>query len=115
MVDLSGVFGAAFAGVYDDAVLHRPGKIQDTAGTITRGQPSEHPCKAQVDAATQAMRGADGFVETDVRILVLASTVGVAASTDDEIVTGGRRWKIASVSQDPARTHWEMRGRRTNG
>jgi hypothetical protein len=50
-------------------------------GTESDGFLPAEAVKVQVDQATQAMRGADGYVEGDVRILMLAH--GVAAPDTD--------------------------------
>jgi hypothetical protein len=109
-MDLSGVFAAAFSPIYEDAVLHRR-VLSDTNGSISAAE-TDHPCKAQLDSATEAMRRAEGFAETDQRIIVLRGTLDIDPGTDDEISLAGRRWKIAGLAADPARTHWELRGRR---
>lgn len=112
MVDLSGVFGAAFSSIYDDAVLVRPASLTDDgSGSIVRGAPIEFLCKAQVDSATEAMRRGDGYAETDQRVLVLSASVAIEPSTDDEIWIRDRAWAIANVSRDPARTYYDMRVR----
>ncbi len=112
---LAAIFAAAFAPIYMDGTLHRrPEYDADDEGTITRVSKEDWPTedvKVQLDAATQAMRQAEGYADTDQRILILASGL-TAPTTDDEITAGGVRWAIASVSQDPARTYFELRGQR---
>jgi len=114
---LDGGIAAAFAGVfgavYLDGLLYRPNEFSDDGkgGGSGSGFAAAEPIKLQVDAATQAMRAAEGFVEGDVRILVLAH--GVAAiDTDCEITAGGTRYLIGSVATDPAGSYYELRGRR---
>lgn len=109
--ELAGVFAAAFAPIYLDANLYRATITHSGRGGGTEGFASPEAVKAQLDATTQAMQRAEGYVDTDQRILVLAS--GVAAiSTDDEITVGGVRWQIASVAQDPAKAYYELHGKR---
>jgi hypothetical protein len=112
--DVSGFFSAAFAGFFLDAQLYRPNAFADNGkggGSGGSGFADPEPVKAQLDQVTQAMRSSEGFVDSDQRILVLAS--GIAPiTTDCEISVGGTRWQIASVSQDPARSYYELRGRR---
>lgn len=113
VVDLSGLFAAAFGGVYDDAVLYRRAPVDyDQGGKITAGESGEYPCKAQLERTTEAMRQAQDFSDTDQRIFVLTASLGVAPTTEDEIEVRGTRWGIASVDQDPARAYWELRGAR---
>ena len=110
---IAAIFGAAFGGFYLDATLWRLTPYSyDTGGTAVGGAWSPMPCKAQLEAATWAMRQAEGFTTADQRILVLTATLAVRPSTDDEITVGGQRWLIESVAQDPAASYWELRGRR---
>lgn len=107
-------FASIFGGVFLDATLYRWSTVSDGKGGGTSGFDAGTAVKAQLDQATQAMMQADGYVDTDQRILVLAS--GVAPiSTDDEIMVARTRWMIASVSRDPAGAYYELRGRRKSG
>jgi hypothetical protein len=114
---LDGQLAAAFAGsfnaVYLDGSLYRPatGWTDDgKGGGPDRGFLPAESVKVQIDQATQAMRVTEGFMETDMRILMLAH--GVAApNTDCEVAAGGARYMIQSVGTDPAGSYYEMRGR----
>ena len=109
---LSEIFAAAFGPVYLDGMLYRPVDGDDGAGGGSgNGFDTGSPVKVQIDAATQAMRSADTYVETDQRILVLASGLD-PITTDCELVADGTRWGIATVMQDPARSYYELRGQR---
>lgn len=111
--DLASVFSVAFAPLYLDATLYRPlaGADDGAGGGSGTGFDQGTPVKAQLDQATQAMQSAEGYVDTDQRILVLAA--GVARiTTDCEILVKGTRWLIASVTMDPAGSYYELRGRR---
>ena len=93
--------------------------VFDSGGSIvTPGARQERACMAQVDAATQAMRAAEGFTESDMRIMVLASGLFGEITTDSrvEIIEGPHvgNWLVASVSRDPLGIYWELRGRRAN-
>ena len=44
----------------------------DGGSIVTPGQSIQYLCKVQVDSASQAMLEADGFTDTDVRLIVLA-------------------------------------------
>lgn len=113
---LAEIFAAAFGSVYLDGSLYRPIDAADdgAGGGSGSGFDTGAPVKVQIDAATQAMRSADNYVETDQRILVLASGID-PITTDCELVAGGTRWGIASVAQDPARSYYELRGQRKSG
>lgn len=116
-MSFAGLFGAALSGLYEDATLHRRSSpAYDAGGAITTGMPASFGCKAQISSASTAMRADKGFVSTDMRVLVLTSTLATRPSTDDEISiqTGpwaGTRWSIQSRGTDPANGAWEMRGR----
>jgi hypothetical protein len=109
---LASVFNTAFGGIYLSATLHRPVNDDDDGaggGSGTGFGPGE-PVRAQLDATTQAMQSADGYVDTDQRIIVLAHGID-PITTDCEITVGGRRWSIASVTQDPAKAYYDLHGR----
>lgn len=110
---VASAFAAAFGATFLDAEIYRPASGSDDGmgGGADRAFADPEAVKAQLDYVSQAMRGADGFVESDQRILVLAS--GVAKiTTDCEIVVSGTRWSIASVTQDPAGSYYELHGRK---
>lgn len=103
---------------YHDALAKWPGTATyDAGGSIdTPGEPVELECSAQVDSVTEAMRLADGFTESDMRLLVLAATLAgdLDTSATIEVLAGPHAgtWMIASCDRDPAGIYWECRGRR---
>lgn len=107
------VFAGAFSALYLDGMLYRPVAFTDDGkgGGADGGFGAGEAVKVQIEAATQAMRSSDGFVETDQRILVLAHGVATI-DTDCEIAAGGTRWMIETVATDPAGSYFELRGRR---
>lgn len=112
---IEALFGEAFAGLYLPAVLHRDGTEPeyDERGRITGySDAADIDCRAQVDAASYAMRQTKGFAEGDVRIIVLSAGLGIAITTDYAITVSGKRWLIASVERDAANSHYILRGRR---
>lgn len=109
---LANVFASAFGTLYLDATLHRWSTTEDGKGGGSSTYVDE-PVKAQLDMTTAAMQRAEGFTDTDQRILVLASGVD-PISTDDEITVAGQRWGIASAAQDPARAYFDLRGRKAS-
>lgn len=110
------LFANVFSAIYLDGTLYRPGAFADDGkgGGSSAAFDSGSPVKVQIDAATFAMQQADGFVEGDVRILMLAHGI-TAPDTDCELGAGGSRWQIESVATDPAGTYYELRGRRKSG
>lgn len=114
--DIAAAFAAVFSGIYLDGQLYRPSPFADDGkgGGSGPGFAQPEAVKVQIDQATQAMRLSDGFVDGDVRILVLAHGVAMI-TTDAEISAGGKRYMIGSVATDPAGSYYELRGRRMNG
>ena len=107
-------FAAIFGGIYLDGQLFRAIDFADDGkggGEATDPFLPAEAVKVQIDSATDSMRGADGYAEGDVRILMLAH--GVAApDTDCELAAGGVRYMVASVATDPAGSYYEFRGRK---
>lgn len=88
----------------------------DTGGSITAaGTAIELSCRAQFDSPSEAMRQAEGFRETDARIIVLASSLAGTLDTKARIVVGAGAnagtWELLSVVRDPAGIGYECRGR----
>jgi hypothetical protein len=110
---LAAAFAGVFGGIYLDGQLYRALDFADDGkggGTDAGFAPAE-AVKVQLDQATQAMRVTVGYVDGDVRILMLAH--GVAApDTDAEIAAGGARYMIETVGTDPAGSYYELRGRK---
>lgn len=118
IADIALGFSSVLGVGFHDARIITQGEIEyDDGGSIIpgTGEPIHRSCAAQVDAATEAMRLAEGFTEKDRRILVLAGTLEGEISTDDQIefLDGpfAGKWMIESVGRDPAATCHELRGR----
>lgn len=111
---LASIMGAAFASTYLPATLHRRQAVtRDAGGSITSGGGFvDVSCRAQRDSVTEAMRRAPGYTDSDVRVLVLASSFSGTITTDDEITVAGVRYAIASVGMDPAGAAYDLRGQR---
>jgi hypothetical protein len=110
--DVAALFHSAFSDMYLDATLHSGtgDPIYDDDGNITGYNGGDTPAKCQVDAATDAMRRAEGFAEGDVRVIILAQ--GLPDVTDDhQITVKGARYLLAGPSLDAAASHWVARGR----
>ncbi|RIV79573.1 hypothetical protein [Pelagerythrobacter aerophilus] len=110
---VTAIFGAAFGGFYLDATLHAgTGEpIYDpVTGAVIGYTGGDTACKAQVDAATDAMRRADGYAEGDARIIVLAQGLP-AITSDNEITVREKRWRLLSAELDAAASHWVCRAR----
>ena len=116
--DLALAFSEQFGAPFGPAVAVWPGTATyDAGGSITApGTPISLPCKAQFDAPTQAMRQAEGFLETDARIIVLAASLAATLDQSAQIdVASGPNagsWALLTVTRDPAGIGYECRGRK---
>lgn len=114
--NLAAQVGAPFTA----ATAYWPGQPSyDTGGSvIASGNVTTMAVRAQFDAATQAMRLAEGFRETDARCLVLAAGLPHALDTTTRInVCDGPYagdWSVLSVVRDPAGIGFECRVRRAS-
>ena len=110
-------FSSAFGGPFVSARLHHAGSpvIDDGGSIVTPGTATARTCTAQVDVATDAMRLQDGFVEGDVRIIVLSDGLTGPITTDErcEIMSGifAGMYSVESVGRDTAGIGFELRGR----
>jgi hypothetical protein len=92
----------------------------DAGGRMQRARSDARTCQVQVDSATERMRQADGFTETDRAIYVLADSLEGDVDTDAEITVtagpyAGATFRVATVDRDPAGAYWLCRGARKSG
>ena len=78
------LFSQVLSPLYLPAVVRKLTAAYDERGDMTRTQAS-YPCRAQVDAATEAMRSEPGYTATDRAIFVLADTLEIPLDTGCEI------------------------------
>ena len=111
-------FSSAGLGAFYDSTATWAGvPVTDDGGSIVSpGDPVTAPCLCQVDVVTDAMRAEAGFVDRDVRLLVLRSTLSRRLDTDATItVLAGPSagvYSVQSAALDPIGSHWDCRGRR---
>lgn len=106
---LQAVFGAALGAIFLSGTLHKITLIDDAEGGWASTE-TAHPVKSMMDACTEQMRGAAGYTERSVRLIVLQAGVPVAPNSDDQITLSGARWAISMIEEDPARGAWVMMG-----
>jgi len=124
-MDLAAAFGEiglAFSGVlggpYHDArTIEQVAPVYDDGGSITApGGVVHRTCSVQIDSATDAMRTAPDFAQTDVRFIILASTLDGDLNTEARIqVLEGPfadTWSVDMLERDPVAAGWVGRGRR---
>lgn len=117
------MFGAAFGSLYLDSTLYgTTGPTYASDGEVTGWDDGEQPCKAQISSADYRMRQEEGFVDGDVKIIVLTHGLTAQPTTDSEIMVeaplyaleagGYQRWSVQSRKLDAAGSHWILRGRK---
>lgn len=110
---------AAMGGPYHTSVVHsETAPVFDDGGSIvTPGTPIARDCLCQVDVATQAMRQADGFVDTDVRLLVLTTSLEgpllVGQRVEVTAGPGAGTYSVLSAVRDPLGVAWDCRAKRS--
>lgn len=102
---LQAIFGAIFAPLYAAGTLHIIGR--DADGRIIRPVTwTDLSIQGQSDNGSDQLR-ADGTIPGQVsQLIVLQAGMAVSPTPDDEITLAGRRWRISSVSRDPADAAW---------
>lgn len=116
--DLGLGFSSIFGGPYWPArVIEQGAPVYDDGGSIvTPGGVAYRPCEAQIDTATQRMREAEGYVDTDIAFIVLADTLEGTLDTQARIqITDGPHagvWSVELIERDTAAAGWVGRGRR---
>ena len=111
-------FSAVLGGPFHPArTVEQVEPVFDDGGSIiTPGGVLHRSCQCQIDAATDAMRAAPGFVETDVRFIVLTATLEGTLDTDAriEVLKGpfAGVWMVEAIERDPVAAGWVGRGRR---
>lgn len=116
--DIGLAFSQAFGGPFHPArTIEQTDPVYDDGGTIIEPGGVEHrECNVQIDVATQAMRQTEGFVDTDVRFIVLAATLAGSLGTDAriEVLEGpfAGIWSVSSLERDPVAAGWVGTGRK---
>lgn len=116
--DIALGFSDVFGGPFHSArvVDQLPIEYDDGGSIIGGGGPVYRPCSVQIDVATTDMRQADGFVQTDVRFIVLSASLTGALGTDAqiEVLEGpfAGLWTVSGLELDPVAVGWVGTGRR---
>lgn len=118
MADIARNVSATVGAGYWPGMLRWAGAATyDDGGSIASpGTPESHGCWVQVDSATERMRQADGYRDTDMRLLILADDLERDPDTDAaaEVLDGPHAgsWRLLSVTRDPGGCYFEAAGRR---
>lgn len=82
-------------------ILSTTAPLLDAGGSIAQaGTAIRRPCRCQVDSASFTMRQSDGFVDGDVRLLIIGLDGELTA--DDRALVNGVTYLIRSVQTDPS-------------
>lgn len=108
------LFGELLAPLYMPASLADRTASYGGDGTLQMGS-APRDCRAKVDSATERMRQADGFTESDRAIFILAASLAGEVTTDCEITIlqgdyAGKTFGIASHDRPPGCSYWLCRG-----
>lgn len=118
IADIGLGFSALMGGPYHDArTIEQTAAVYDDGGSIiSPGGVAHRTCAVQVDTATQAMRSAPDFVQTDVRFIVLTATLDGVLGTEAriEVLEGPHAgiWTVSSLERDPVAAGWVGTGRK---
>jgi hypothetical protein len=116
--EIAMAFSAAMGGPFHDArTIEQVAPVYDDGGSIiTPGGVAHRTCSVQIDAATQRLREAEGYVDTDVAFIVLAATLDGALNTEAriEVLAGPHTgvWMVSLIERDSVAAGWVGRGRR---
>ena len=102
---LSAVFGAAFAGLFRDAILAKLAATDDGSGGFVIAFTS-YPVKAMVEAVSDRARAGSGLPDLAVTIVVLQAGLAVALDLDDQVTVAGASYRVIRVDADPAGAAW---------
>ncbi len=113
--EIAGLVSEAVGGPYAAGKLLYAGvAVKDDGGDIvTPGTPSEIAIRVQVDRVTEAMRQEEGFLERDVRLLILGPDT-LTTDPDVSVAEGpfaGQSYSLQTVGRDPLGFGWECRAR----
>ena len=107
------ILNGVFASIYPDGELIRRTITEDAGGSQTVAD-VRIPIKVQTDGVTEAMRTADGYTDTDVRLIVLTGGLPGAITTNDKVQDSrGDVWSVTMPVLDAAGSHYEIRGQRS--
>lgn len=104
-------FGQVLSGFYLPAILVRYTKTPNGKGGFTTSTANGN-IQVQKDNADKTMRETPGFVETDVKFIILQRNAGAAPTTDDRITFQGLTWLVFRVRRDAADSHWVVHAKK---
>lgn len=94
---------------FSDATLTRP--AQGGGWNDTGGSAAVYPCKAMVEAYSDHVRAVADIPGTDVRLMIVGTSIAVDPLKGDTVTVGGKDWTLIQVDTDPARAMWTLQAR----
>lgn len=110
--DIRAEIGAVFedtALFFGEATLTRA----DSSGGWTEDDSTAdtYPCKAVIESYSDHLRGVAGIPDTDVRVLIVGTSIAVDPIKGDVVTLGSRSFALIRVDTDPARAMWTCQAR----
>lgn len=107
---LQAIFGAAFAPLFLDGVLHVIAK--DVSGAIIKPVTfTDVPVKLMPDSLEALLKQGWQIPDRAIALIVLQAGIAAAPTLDDQITDGaGARWRVSKIGQDPSRGAWIILG-----
>lgn len=106
--DIGAVFGDTSL-FFSDCTLTRAtgsgGWGEDMASATT------YTCKAMIEAYSDHLRAVAGIPDTDVRLMIVGTSLSVDPLKGDTVAMGGRIWALIRVDTDPAQAMWTCQAR----
>lgn len=72
---------------------------------------STYPCMAMTEAYSDQLRAVAGIPDTDVKLMIVGTSISVDPLKADTVALSGRRWALIRVDTDPARAMWTCQAR----
>lgn len=70
-----------------------------------------YPCLAMVEAYSDQLRAVAGIPDTDVKLMIVDTSITVDPLKGDAVALSGRRWALIRVDTDPAKAMWTCQAR----
>lgn len=110
--DIRAEIGAAFSDpsiFFSAATLtrHTGGGGWDGGSAVV----AAHPCMAMVEAYSDHLRAVADIPGTDVKLMIVGTSVSVDPIKGDTVTLGGRDYGLIHVATDPARAMWTCQAR----
>lgn len=114
IADVATSFSAVFGGPFFTGTVTTQDDVEyDAGGDVIPGSGGvlHRSCDVQIDVADQAMRQSEGYVEGQMRCIILAATLTGTLDTDATVsVDAGpyanTMWQVSGLARDALGSHW---------